>query len=802
MVSADSPYPLGTPVVEPRLLQNRRIEIATALEAVAPARGTSDRHAVVLGEQRSGGSTVMLEVARRAAAERGRLVVWLRGADDISCSWQRLTRHLVTATVEALAGATAAAPWYLAWRDRVYLRNSSPSRERDLLSSALALAVDREAEIDRAVLERDLEALLRLAREAGLTGIVVCIDDASSLTEDVALVEELLGMFDAVGDYGLLLAGLPVTAEHFVQAASPCLARVMPVWLHPFRGTQQVFTSLSAPLTGPARDWLHADDAAFVLDVLRLTGGRPYELMLVGHHLWLTCQRGEQDRYALTPRVLDRIIPHLSLLASGGDDLLDGAQAIDRLPEEHVRQAVDLVALSRLTLRQIAIARVLEIGRDDADHVDSSILTANLDEETERVLTEVEELQATGVIQVHADRKGFSVVGGQRASVLLKYKARARIGAEISSQPFELDFIGTVGRALARDAARRTRDSLEGGAAALGSSSLVSEEGAGRLSPRPAIRRLNTSSGLERLVAAEIDIVPVSVRQFERIAELLTEEDPAVALVYTSLTHGREQLEYTELWEVPRSVAQEDVARAWAAIIEDWEPVVSTADLEWSGSEFAVLRGEMARQALIVMQRYAATSAVHRLFDRWYAGRDDRTLARAQEIGDEAVATMRATGMSEWELGGELSGMLSRVGFLKSFSEETLDQARTALIDALRIGSADTWVTKWNLANVAARQGDSADAMTQLEEVGHLIADWRGQAFVLTFIPGRPPVDCLVKVTDVGIAALLELQRAVVRVSRGDDVDLSEAIARCRASDDDGPARAAGWVEGSLTMMA
>jgi hypothetical protein len=76
----------------------------------------------------------------------------------------------------------------------VYLQDRSPSTERDLLSSALVLAAEPNAEIDRALLDLDLTTLLRLSREADLRGIVVCIDDASSLTEDVPLVEELLSL--------------------------------------------------------------------------------------------------------------------------------------------------------------------------------------------------------------------------------------------------------------------------------------------------------------------------------------------------------------------------------------------------------------------------------------------------------------------------------------------------------------------------------------------------------------------------------------------------------------------------------
>jgi hypothetical protein len=657
------------------------------------------------------------------------------------------------------------------------------------------MASDPPGEIDRAVLVRDLAALQSLAREAGLAGIVVAIDDASSLTEDVGLIEELLSSFDTVGGYSMLLAGFPVTADHFMQAVSPCLARFVPVFLGPFRGLHQIYTSLSAPLAEPEEEWIDAEDTAFLRDVLRITGGSPYELMLVGHHLWLTCQRGEQDRYVLTPRVLDRVIPDLAVLASGGDALLDGAEAIDRLVEEQVRQAVELVAMSRLTVREIAIARIMKIDSRDVDRVDRAILTADISDETQRVLVALEELQEAGVIQLHADRRRFNVVGGQPAAVLLKYKAHARIGAEASRKPFELNFLFAVGRALARDATLSTLDAIPG-ATSLGFSAIMSlDGGAGYLSPRPAVRSLSESGAMAKLVQAEVEVIPATRETWDRTVELLTEDNPAIALVYTAITHGRDELEYTELWELPANVSQEALASAWSGVTEEWEPVVSAADLNWNGSEFAVLHGEQARHALIVLQRYAATSAVGLLFAQWRRTRDSEALSRAHAIGEEAVATMRATGLSELELGGELSGMMSRVGFLKSLDDDLLDEARETLENALAIGRADTWATHWNLANIALRRGDVTTATTRLERVYDEITDFQGDAVILFFVPGRCATDSLISVPDAaGVRVLLDLQLAVVAGQRGDEEAVTDVLKRCTSGASAGAEDAAKWV--------
>jgi hypothetical protein len=457
----NSPYPIGSIVRDPRLLQLRRFEIDRGLEIVAPEGEQENKHAVILGDPHSGRTSVLTEVARRVIDERRRLVVRLRSGEDLPLTEAGITRHLLIAIVEALAAQTDnRADWYRAWRDRVYLRAGRPTDDRDLLSSALQLAADHGATIDRPVLERDLSELAQIARSAGIAGIVVCIDDVQPLTEDVPLVENLVDLFDSVGFYSLLMAGLPAVADHFTEAASRCLERVDPVWLGPFFTPHQVFTALSAPL--PAQtSFIRAEDARFLRDLLSLTGGNPYEVMVVGHYLWISCENGEQQTYALTHRLLDRVIPHLALRTADGDAIRDGAEAIDRLPEEQVQGAVELAGLSNLTIREVAITRLLtetNSHRIPEDRAPKDI-TEHLDEEIERTEEELSDLQEHGVVAIDPDGGRFSIVGGRPTSVLLKYKAQARVGKP-PSVLYGMNFMLTVGQPLARTLAKRALKSF------------------------------------------------------------------------------------------------------------------------------------------------------------------------------------------------------------------------------------------------------------------------------------------------------------------------------------------------------
>jgi hypothetical protein len=716
-------------------------------------------------------------------------VVKLQAGEEIGRS--EFVRHLLIAIVEGLAQASGGgAEWYEAWRDRVYLRRTSGADDRDVLSSALVFAADSTAWIDRVILERDLTELSRLASEAELRGVVVVIDDVSPLTEDVTLIEEVVEVFDAIGRYSLLLAGLPTVGRHFQQAASRCLERVQPIWLRPFAGPQRVYTALSTPLEGDAARYTDRGDLDFLLDVLSLTGGNPYELMVVGAYLWQSCEQGEQEKYALTPRVLDRVIPHLALLATDGDALRDGAQAIDRLTDEQVASAVELVALSKLSLREIAIARLMKVGSPTGEFDADAILKGDIGEELDRVRTELEDLENAGVIQLHSDGDRFSVVGGRHASILLKYKARSRVGADSFEPIFGFRFLQAVGSALGQDMARRIIERTPE-ALSLGFSAVASDGSLGRTSPRQVVRSFEGSDDIARLIDAEIDVVPWSPESFDQIGELLAADDPTIALLCTSLSNERGQVEYLELWEVPTSAAHDEVARAVSDVAEDWQKVVARAELSWGGSQSAVLRGVAARRVLCALQSLAATKSVFDLFGRWREDPGEQhTIHAAERIAEESVTVMRATGKADVALAGELSSMLSRLGFLRSFDEERLPSAEEALEDALRSGEAEGWVTKWNLANVCARRGKTERAVSLLQEVKDETGEG-ANANVLAYIPGRQAVDSLVGVTGKGIDPLIRLQQLII--SGGEREQIAAAAADCRASEDPGAEQLAEW---------
>lgn len=149
-----NPYSL-TPTGAPGLLRNRRRETGSLVNRVAPLEGGAG-HALIVGEARTGRTSTLLEVARRVEGDRNALGVPLQLLDDDLTS-SGMPRALLGATIERLASELDPLPdWYLAWCDRVHLRDRSAASVHDLFVSSFSLAADSSAIPSPAVLQRDL----------------------------------------------------------------------------------------------------------------------------------------------------------------------------------------------------------------------------------------------------------------------------------------------------------------------------------------------------------------------------------------------------------------------------------------------------------------------------------------------------------------------------------------------------------------------------------------------------------------------------------------------------------------------
>jgi hypothetical protein len=684
------PYEYERPIVDPRLLELRGLEIEMALDSVAPEGVGQIDHALLIGERRSGRTSTLQEVARRASEERGRVAVRLRPTGAQFATDGAFLRHLLMASVEAVAAryGDPKPDWYVAWRERVYLGSRGRVTPRDVLGSALVFAAQPAGEIDPVVVEQDLTSLRELAQARGAQGIVLTLDDAGDLTADIALLEHVLACLDAARGWSLLLAGLPASYRHFREAASPCLRRFYPVYLAPFRA-QQVMTCLTVPAEGrDVNAWVKVSDSSLARDLVQLTDGNPFEIMLVAHHMWLACEIGQNDHFALTPRVLDRVVHELAVHTSGGEALLDAARAIRRLDNEQMPTAIELVASSRLTVREIATARALGVAKGTAGPVLRDVTAEDIDRLTEEVRHELVELEDAGVVELVADGARFKVQGGRPVAVLLKYEAQAGRCADSPDRPFGRSFLATVGLPLMRDVFSRTAEKLTG-TRRLGSGAIETGSTVRRSSPRQAVAALAQTGSLDAVARGDLSLLTWTKQDFERVSELIGKSDcPTIALLSASLSNESE-LEYVELWELPARTDQHVLTQTLAGEFEEVIGTLDAAELGWRGAEDVVLSGDQAREALTLFLPYAADGALADAFFEFRESRAPEALAHAITLAEKTAQTLRSHHQPLW-LRAVLSGVLSKSGFLKAFDDGRLSEAEQDLRDALETGPADS----------------------------------------------------------------------------------------------------------------
>lgn len=770
MAVLDNPYTLG-PTDNPRLLENRYAELRTLLDAVADEGG--GRHALVLGDARTGRTSLMQEAGRRVHARGDTLVVDLRVSED-ELGGSGLFRGLLSAAVEALVpGAGEPPSWYQAWCDRLYLRDRSPMAVRDVLVSALAFAADNNAILDPAVVVRDLRSLSRLAEERGTPRVAVLVDDADALLEDPDLTETLLDALDVAG-WHLIMASRISGAAHLIEAASPVMRRVELIPLRQLWLLDKIRVCLAGPLSSDDADRLLPKDAdSFLLDVLRLTSGNPFEIALVGYHLWVACRLGEQEHYELTPKVLDRVLSDLARHTGGSAELRAGAKAVRELPPERMRDALDLVALSELTTRQIAIARTLGLPNGSGP-LNPKLLMCDLGAEEAKVQAELEELEELGVVTLGEDGR-FSVQGGRQAAIALKYHARSFAGSD-SERPFGIPFIACVGDPLTDECAERAQRELEG-ARRLASGKL--------LSPTTSASAARLRAALESVPFAglELPIAALDSEGFDTMSEIVgSDADHTIAVVNFTVSADGDELNLIDVWSIPDGADSHGINQALSAAIDGCQPIIEAAEHSWNGAHHILYHGQAARDALTMLMPSTAQWALRERYSAWAAGEREEGPAHVAELTGRVVETLRLQRPPDrWEL----SAALSRHGFMLSLCEERADEALAVLEEAIERGPADGWVTSWNIAHVLGRLGEYGRAADTLCAIGDAVAKHTKLAFCSFFLPGRPARHSLIDVTAANAGAVHALQLAVLAQLAGarDRDALDDALADCAEAD-------------------
>jgi hypothetical protein len=456
---------------------------------------------------------------------------------------------------------------------------------------------------------------------------------------------------------------------------------------------------------------------------------------------------------------------------------------VRELPPERMRAALDLVALSELTTRQIAIARTLGLP-NDSDLLNPKLLTVDLDAEEAKVRAELEDLEDLGVVSLGEDGR-FSVQGGRQAAIALKYHARSFAGGD-TERPFGIPFIACVGDPLTDECAKRAGRELSG-ARRLASGKL--------LSPTTSASAARLRAALESVPFAglELHIAALDSEGVDMMSEIVgSDGDHTIAVINFTVSADGDELNLIDVWSIPDGVDSHQINQALSAAIDGCRPLIEAAEHTWNGAHHVLYHGQAARDALTMLMPSIAEWALRERYSAWAAGDHEEGPAHVAELSGWIVETLRVQRAPDrWEL----SAALSRHGFMLSLCEERADEALAALEEALERGPADGWVTSWNIAHVLGRLGEYDRAADTLGAITEAVAAHANQVICSFFLVGRPARHGLVEVTAANAGALHALQLAVfAQLAGASDRDaLDDALADCAEADPESM-KVAKWV--------
>jgi hypothetical protein len=677
-----NPYDFRSPVRHRGLLAGRAAELAEIDKLMRESAGGRPVHISLFGPQGMGKSSLLNGVVD-LARHRGFLAVKLPLREAVVQSELSFYRALIDAALRALTedgtlprdNATMTT-----WVRQTCTGDASSEGAADQLELGLLVAAKSMGRAVDAVppqlVERDVKRLLALSATEG-TGLVLCLDNANLLDDNIDLAPSLMELTDLAPRITIVTAA---EAAGSLQKAAPRAWAQIEV--EPFTGPDGVLDAITKPID-TANATLGNQQLALstVLDIQELTEGAPYEINLVCHFIWDAIQQGGQDSFELSTSVIERVAQELGEQErhqAGGEIAIANA-----LTAGDYRILSSLAPYEALTVRQLGLLRLMFNDYEPAE-LEASVAS---------IRAELEHLQTKSIVRIEQDR--FAVVGGRDARLYLKYAARTHTGKKL-----------VYGDSYAHAA-------TAGCAVQLGRALMGDEYDASRILALGRPRELGSSdpgSWLEIVAdaVARGDIVTLSQAFWPRIPRERAVEhgENSSILLGLQLQAGLHDVEHTEV--IARSAARpiDELRAAVEQWLDEHAQLLEKFDVrvvKWHCEEIPshILRASLAYgelryvcQASYLVYRDGATEAAESLIG---AGID----GSAQLVGSDPTDPL---------LRMQVANALHRRGFMAA-TRGDWDTALERLDGSRTMALTDEWLLDYNTAFVKASQGDLAGAV-------------------------------------------------------------------------------------------
>jgi len=356
-----NPYDFERPVKDPKLFAGRHRELNEISYYLELAKSDSPRffNLALIGV-RSSGKTSLLNMIEFMANEKGFLPVKISLNNEIVESdvllFKEVFDGIMTKGVErgmydGLKGNT-----YRLFRRIIDL--FEVNFELPLLFGTAYVGKRKKGEnvgLSQQVLIHDLGELYSEAKKHDIQGIVLLFDECDLLAKNETLLQKMRNAFQEVDGYMLVFSGTERMFPTISEVFSPIPRFFEKIDVGNFKSVEETRECILNPLSEDEKKLV---EGSSIVEIHSFTGGSPYEINLVAHHMYKRYKESKTQNIRLTVEVLDDILEKLERLRVKEHHKI--ASKIRSCWIPHLKILVSLVELGKCNVESLARYMLLE----------------------------------------------------------------------------------------------------------------------------------------------------------------------------------------------------------------------------------------------------------------------------------------------------------------------------------------------------------------------------------------------------------------------------------------------------------
>jgi tetratricopeptide (TPR) repeat protein len=308
-----NPYDFANPVTDERFFFGRDAQLSDVTYYLEQAKQTRRPiHLAFIGE-RAAGKTSFLNVAAIEAKRRGLNTVRIDLDEADAASplnfFRKFYNSIVLSAFDFGAFGGRAGRSFEAYLDLIstYETSQPPEFQPFLFASivARALASGRsDFAIPDDIMKRDMSLIYQNVKET----TVILIDECNVLKENRIILEKLRNLLMNTQGFMLILAGTQDLFPAIDDIFSPIMRQFKKIEIGPFTNYSHAESCVQSPLrlSGLSRREIQTIvPQSVVREIFVLSGGKPYEILLICHFLFKRVQQGLAKRFSLDLRNIE-----------------------------------------------------------------------------------------------------------------------------------------------------------------------------------------------------------------------------------------------------------------------------------------------------------------------------------------------------------------------------------------------------------------------------------------------------------------------------------------------------------------